>query len=127
MFLCVFFFNAPRLVQNESESFQRVHRQGDGCFHVFLDVGANIGVHGRFLFEPEKYPRAHTAKSIFDSEFGSDRDNRDICSFEFEPNPAHRPKLEAKSNAYRAMGWRYEYIQAAAGDFNGYIRFSSQQ
>ena len=26
------------------------HRLGDGCLHVFLDVGANIGVHGRFLF-----------------------------------------------------------------------------
>jgi len=98
-------------------------RQGDGCFHVFLDVGANIGVHGRFLFEPEKYPKARVAKSIFDTEFGFNRDNRDFCSFEFEPNPAHRPKLEAKSDAYRAMGWRYEYIHAAAGDFDGYMDF----
>jgi len=100
-----------------------LHRQGDGCFHVFLDVGANIGVHGRFLFEPEKYPKARVAKSIFDTEFGSNRDNRDFCSFEFEPNPAQRQKLEAKASAYQAMGWRYEYIPAAAGDFDGYMEF----
>ena len=100
-----------------------VHRQGDGCFHVFLDVGANIGVHGRFLFEPEKYPKAGIARSIFDSEFGSDRDKRDICSFEFEPNPAHQQKLKRNSRAYQDMGWRYEYIQAAAGDFEGYMDF----
>lgn len=31
---------------------------GDGCYHIFLDVGANIGVHTRFLFEPMKYPEA---------------------------------------------------------------------
>ena len=58
---------------------------GDGCYHIFLDVGANIGVHGRFLYEPELYPKAVTARSIFDAEFGKDRDNRDFCVFAFEP------------------------------------------
>lgn len=124
MHSCALYYNAPNgLFENEAEKLQGVTRQGDGCFHVFLDVGANIGVHGRFLFEPEKYPKARVARSIFDSEFGSDRDNRDICSFEFEPNPAQRQKLEAKSDAYRAIGWRYEYMRAAAGDFDGYIDF----
>ena len=31
---------------------QHEHRQpklGDGCYHIFLDVGANIGIHSRFL------------------------------------------------------------------------------
>ena len=32
-------------------------RLGDGCYHVFLDVGSNRGVHGRFFYEPELYPR----------------------------------------------------------------------
>ena len=26
---------------------------GNGCYHVFIDAGSNVGVHGRFLFEPE--------------------------------------------------------------------------
>ena len=38
---------------------------GDGCYHVFLDVGANLGVHGHFLFELEKYPEATLAEEIY--------------------------------------------------------------
>ena len=30
-------------------------RLGDGCKHIFFDVGANIGLHGRFLYEPELF------------------------------------------------------------------------
>ena len=40
------------------------HRQGDGCFHIFLDVGANIGVHGRFLFEMEEARQRGTPATI---------------------------------------------------------------
>ena len=29
--------------------------QADGCYHVFLDVGSNIGNHVRFLYEPQLY------------------------------------------------------------------------
>jgi hypothetical protein len=29
---------------------------GDGCKHVFVEIGANMGVHTRFLFEPAHYP-----------------------------------------------------------------------
>jgi len=29
---------------------------GDGCYHIFLDVGSNIGIHARFLYEPDRYP-----------------------------------------------------------------------
>ena len=41
----------------------------DGCYHVYLDVGSNIGVQIRKLFEPEKYPDAYV-HSIFNSQFG---------------------------------------------------------
>jgi hypothetical protein len=57
---------------------KRKPKLGDGCYHVYLDVGSNIGVHARFLYEPEKYRRATTAHSVFDKHFGkpSTRDNR---------------------------------------------------
>lgn len=35
---------------------ERKPKLGDGCRHVFLDVGSNIGVHGRMLLEPHLYP-----------------------------------------------------------------------
>jgi len=86
----------------------------DGCYHIYIDGGANIGVHGRFLLEPEKYPDAKEAAGLFDSEFGppGERDNRDFCVFEIEANPTHLATLTEKENAYKAMGWRYHAINA---------------
>ena len=98
-------------------------RLGDGCFHIFLDVGANIGVHGRFLFEPEKYPESKLATQTFDEQFGAQRDNRDFCTFEFEPNPTHVAKLNENSEAYAAMGWKYNVLNVAAGDRDGSMTF----
>lgn len=95
----------------------------DGCYHVFLDVGANVGVHGRFLFEPEQYNETRVAGDIFNEEFGRQRDNRDFCVFAFEPNPAHKKRLEQVETAYKAMGWRYEFIPAGISDQEGNMTF----
>lgn len=97
----------------------------DGCYHIFLDVGANIGVHSRFLFEPDKYPDAERAHGIFDSEFGDSRarDNRDMCAFAFEPNPKHASRHQALEEAYKQQGWRYHYIAAAVSNAEGNITF----
>lgn len=97
----------------------------DGCYHIFLDAGANIGVHSRFLFEPDKYPDAKRAHGIFDSEFGdsSARDNRDMCAFAFEPNPKHASRHQALEEAYKQQGWRYHYIAAAVSNAEGNITF----
>lgn len=84
---------------------------GDGCYHVFLDVGSNIGVHNRFLFEPGLYPNAKTALSVFDQEFGEKRNNLDICAFGFEPNPVHEERHNKMMEEYNKLGWRYHYIQ----------------
>jgi hypothetical protein len=101
-------------------------RDADGCYHVFLDVGANIGVHGRFLLEPEKYPIAKKAHEVFNFFFGTHRDNRDFCTFEFEPNPAHQAALERNSKAYEAMGWRYHVKNVGASDIDGTMDFYHQ-
>ncbi len=41
----------------------------DGCYHVYLDVGSNVGVQVRKLYEPELYPQA-AVKPVFDEAFG---------------------------------------------------------
>lgn len=38
---------------------------GDGCHHVFIDVGSNIGVHARFLYEPDRYPDSKESVKAF--------------------------------------------------------------
>ena len=99
---------------------------GDGCYHIFLDVGANIGVHGRFLYEPDQYPDATVARALFDAQFGTQRDNRDFCVFAFEPNPSQHEKIRAKEAAYAAMGWRYHLIPHGVSDENSVIEFYRQ-
>jgi hypothetical protein len=99
---------------------------GDDCYHVFLDVGANIGVHTRFLLESPKYPDAKIAAKYFNSIFGENlesRDPRDFCTFAFEPNPAHRPRHIAFKKAYDAVGWNYWHIPAGVSNQPGNISF----
>jgi hypothetical protein len=101
----------------------RTSKLGDDCYHVFLDVGANIGVHSRFLMEPDSYPLAKSAKGHFDRIYGTQRDNRDFCMFAFEPNPVHKQRHEMFAQAYEQMGWRYHYIGAGVGDQDGNLTF----
>lgn len=54
-----------------------------GCYHVLLDVGSNIGMHARFLFEPDKFPKSKSSVPKLNEEFGLKRDNRDFCVFSF--------------------------------------------
>ena len=41
----------------------------DGCYHVYLDVGSNIGVQVRKLYQPAYYPGAWALK-VFQEAFG---------------------------------------------------------
>ena len=44
------------MLADEDSFLSQLQRQLEGCHHAFFDLGANIGVHTRFLFEPELYP-----------------------------------------------------------------------
>ena len=113
---------------------RRAAKLADGCRHVFLDVGSNIGVHARMLLEPHLYPppnytksekRRGTARDFFVSQFGpeSDRDPTEFCVFGFEPNPAHVPRHLEMEAAYAAAGWRYRLIRAGVSDEDGEMEF----
>jgi hypothetical protein len=104
---------------------RREPRLGDGCYHVFLDVGANVGVHGRFLLEPQKYPNSISSVNLFGKEYGP-LDNRDVCVFAFEANSKHWPRLTEVSEAYAGVGWRYHVVKAAVSDQNGSSTFFHQ-
>ena len=101
----------------------RRSKLGDGCYHVFLDVGSNIGIHGRFLFEPQKYPDSTSSVATFDREFGSPRDNRLYCVFAFEPNPKFEQRHLDLEKAYRTLGWQYTFIKAGASNIDGNLTF----
>jgi hypothetical protein len=97
-------------------------RLADGCQHVYLDVGTNIGVQIRKLFEPQHYPNAKILP-IFDQAFGTDR-TRTVCAFGWEANPSHTPRLREVQAAYRRVGWRTTiHVETAAGVRDGSVPF----
>ena len=98
-------------------------RMGDNCYHVFLDVGSNRGVHGRFYFEPEKYPGSKFAKRFTELIPDTATRRKTSCVFAFEPNPVHVAAQEKTMSMYRAMGWRYYFLNVAAGDERGNLTF----
>ena len=66
----------------------------DGCHHVYLDVGSNVGVQVCKLFQPSYYPNAPFL-TIFDKEFGPvDERRTSVCAVGFEPNPHHTKRLK---------------------------------
>lgn len=117
--------NITAVVTVGSKSDERTSKLADGCYHVFLDVGSNIGMHARFLYETTSFPRALIARTVFMNQFGPEqlRDNRDICIFSFEPNPSHNERHAEMRKVYAAMGWRYYPINAGVGDADGSLTF----
>jgi hypothetical protein len=89
------------------------------CRHVYLDVGSNIGVQIRKLYEPHKYPGA-PVHSLFDRTFG--RGNRcDVCSIGFEPNPRHRTRISRLERELTAAGAGVVMFETAAGSMDGVL------
>jgi hypothetical protein len=93
-----------------------------GCSHVFLDLGSNIGMHSRFLFEPWMYPNSSYSRKVF-TKFIPHDDRNKTCVVGFEPNPVHKPRLTALSKYYKAMGMRADWVFAGVSKATQNITF----
>lgn len=123
-------------------------RWGDGCRFVFLDIGANMGISTRKLFEPAAYPphattwngkwaddnRPTSSKGklyahLFDQAFGtiaerSPRSFQGLCAFAFEPNIAHTARLRSLEACYASRGWRVKvFTRTAVSSADGATTF----
>ena len=91
----------------------------DGCFHIFLDIGANWAITTRKLFEPHLYPGSPSL-TYFDKYFGPDRleklstDPKYICVVGFEANPRHTKKLKEVERVYQKCGWNVKMMTETA-------------
>jgi hypothetical protein len=94
----------------------------DGCQHVYLDLGSNVGIQVRKLFEPELFPdAAGDSIAVFNRFFGSAAERRkSTCAIGLEMNPTHTSRLKALEAAYAQQGWRTRFFtQTAVGvDFS---------
>ena len=86
---------------------------------IYLDVGSNIGVQVRKLYEPAKYEGAGVLP-IFEQAFGPSRRCR-VCAIGFEPNPRHSARLNLVEHHLNRAGLRVMFFRAAAGAVDGEI------
>lgn len=86
-----------------------------GCKLVYLDIGSNVGVQVRKLFEPHKYPEAKILRH-FDKYFGNADFRKQpsgmtgLCAFGFEANPSLVGRLRTIQDAYKAQQWRATFV-----------------
>jgi GR25 family glycosyltransferase involved in LPS biosynthesis len=98
------------------------------CASIYLDVGSNIGVQVRKLFEPERYPEAPLLQ-VFDQLFGAPEDRSlpaeqtGLCALGLEPNPQHKAHLRRLEEKYAARGWRAHFYPFAAWKDEGFMLF----
>jgi hypothetical protein len=93
----------------------------DGCYHVYLDVGSNLGIQVRKLFEPFKYPKAKIQK-YFDIVYGNETVRNEqlegndsyMCAVGFEPNSKLSSYLKEVESAYHKCGWRVKFLTETA-------------
>ena len=57
------------------------------CRHIFLDVGANVGLNAHFLYNGTDFPKSLKMVPLMDQMFGRDRSH--VCYRGFEPNMNH--------------------------------------
>jgi len=101
------------------------------CKQFYLDIGSNIGVQVRKLFEPSRYPNAPVIP-LFDTYFGTAR-NRSrkegnlLCAIGIEMNPHHDVRLKALETHYQSTcGYGFYMLNGtAASTFDGEIDFWS--
>jgi len=94
------------------------------CKKILLDVGSNIGVNVRKLYEPKKYDGAKLLP-FFEKYFGEPAWRRTaagksgVCALGFEPNDEHTERLQAIEKAYNDNGWHVHFYPFAAWSSEG--------
>jgi hypothetical protein len=95
------------------------------CKRVYLDIGSNIGIQVRKLFEPSRYPGA-SVLPLFDQYFGLNRHlARDLCAIGVEMNPKHTMRLSVLEKHYtETCGYHVRFFkETAASTHNGLVDF----
>ncbi len=83
----------------------------DGCRHVYIDMGTNIGHQIRKVYQPELY-LGNPTEAIFKAYFPDDRSN--VCSFGFEGNPLHDSRLKRLEKSFKLWGKRVRIYASTA-------------
>jgi len=108
-----------RRTVEEDHAIEQLFQQFN-CTHAYLDLGGNIGVQTRKVYEPAFYPSAPVL-ALYNSAFGPGP-RCDVCSILIEANPLHGARLAELTQSYRSAGVGAIAIMAAVSDADGVTR-----
>lgn len=93
----------------------------DGCQYVYIDLGTNIGVQIRKLYEPHLYINASILplfQTLFENNTG------EVCAVGFEANPIHSDYLKEFENYCLKRNWRVKiFVPMAVSTRDGNVTF----
>jgi hypothetical protein len=95
------------------------------CKHIYVDMGTNVGIQIRKLYEPHYYPTSPILP-IYEKYFGNGTSElrKSVCGFGFEGNPVHTPRLEAMEKAYNEAGFPLVmFSETAVATYTGNMTF----
>ncbi|CAF1347644.1 unnamed protein product [Rotaria sordida] len=100
-------------LKNSNSQFSHISRHNflDGCRYVYIDIGTNIGIQIRKLYEPHLYPNAPVLP-LFEQIFGNY--SNEVCSVGFEANPLHDNYLKEFENYCLKHNWRVKIFTSTA-------------
>lgn len=97
--------------------------ESGSCRHFYLDLGTNIGVTIRKLYEPQYYKDAPMVE-FFQSLFGDVEERHKVCSIGFEPNTVWVEHLENLQTVYRKAGFpTVIFTNSALASTRGILKF----
>ena len=118
--------NTIQIKNKYQEEKSNIYTQFKNCTLFYLDMGTNIGVQIRKLFQPEHYPNSPVLP-MFDQHFGpisSRRANPRLCAVGFELNPRHTQRLKTLERNYNECGFQtFIFTETAVGAYDGNTSF----
>ena len=114
-------FSAGRASNGDERAITRLVTKF-GCTAAYIDVGTNIGVQLRKLFEPYKY-RGALAVHVFREVFGVVGNRCRVCAIGVEPNPRHGARLNDLESKLQAAGAPVLVLRGAAATYDGEQQF----
>ena len=83
----------------------------DNCQYIYIDMGTNIGIQIRKLYEPNLFPGAQILP-LFRKIFGNH--SNEVCSIGFEANPFHDSYLKEFEQYCLKRKWRVKIFTSTA-------------
>lgn len=133
--LVLLFFSGAqglRLVQKSSsiETSKPEYSLESHCKFLYVDIGSNIGVQIRKLFEPASYPEAKVLP-VFNEHFGTANARgkpsaeSGICAIGLEANPQFEERLRTVEKHHRENGWNTKFFvpRIVSNDDNSNMTF----